>query len=184
MLPRHNLSFCACKTAWLAPEIQVSMGPSPYLWFCIQNSDIFYQNYKSLCSQTSLVVLCMQNSVIWTRIKSYMGSIPHLWFCVCKTATLGLELQVSVGPRPHLSFRASKIAWLASQSLISIGPWTHLWCFDAKQWLLDQNNKSLCVHLSFCACNASVISTRITCLYRSQIWSVVFACKTATFGPE
>ena len=24
-----------------------------------------------------------------------MGYSSHLWFCVCKTATLGLELQVS-----------------------------------------------------------------------------------------
>ena len=30
----------------------------------------------------------------------------------------------------------------------------------------------------------SVLSTRITCLYVSQPSSVVFACKTATFGPE
>ena len=30
----------------------------------------------------------------------------------------------------------------------------------------------------------SVINTRITCLYGSQPLSVVFACKTATFGPE
>ena len=28
-----------------------------------------------------------------------MGSSPHLWFCVCKTATLGLELQVSAGEK-------------------------------------------------------------------------------------
>ena len=24
----------ACKTATLGPELQVSMGPSPHLWFC------------------------------------------------------------------------------------------------------------------------------------------------------
>ena len=30
---RNNLSFCACKTAWLAPEVPVSMCPSPHLWF-------------------------------------------------------------------------------------------------------------------------------------------------------
>ena len=26
--------FFALKTAYLAPELQVSMGPSPHLWFC------------------------------------------------------------------------------------------------------------------------------------------------------
>ena len=33
MSPRPNLSFCALKTMWLAPELHVSMGPSPHLWF-------------------------------------------------------------------------------------------------------------------------------------------------------
>ena len=50
-----------------------------------------------------------------------MGPTPHLWFCACKTATLGLELQVSVGSRRHL------------------------WFLHAKQRLLDRNNKSLWV---------------------------------------
>ena len=34
MGPRHDLSFCACKTAFLASQSLVSMGPSPHLWFC------------------------------------------------------------------------------------------------------------------------------------------------------
>ena len=37
-----------------------------------------------------------------------MGPIPHLWFCACKTAPLGLELQVSVGARPLLRFLHAK----------------------------------------------------------------------------
>ena len=40
--------------------------------------------------------------------KDYMGSNLHLWCCACKTATLGLELQVSVGPSPYLWFVHSK----------------------------------------------------------------------------
>ena len=50
-----------------------------------------------------------------------MCSSPRLWFCACKTATLALELLVSMGPRPHLCF------------------------LHAKHRLLDQNNKSLWV---------------------------------------
>ena len=50
-----------------------------------------------------------------------MGSSTHLWLSALKTATLGLELQVSVGPRPHLLF------------------------LQAKQRLLDQINMSLWV---------------------------------------
>ena len=38
-----------------------------------------------------------------------------------------------------------KTAWLASELLVSIGPSLHVWFLDAKQQLLDRNNKSLCV---------------------------------------
>ena len=62
----------------------------------------------------------MQYNVISTRMTCLYGSQPLSVVLACKTATLGLELQVSVGPRPHL------------------------WFLHAKQRLLDQNNKSLC----------------------------------------
>ena len=62
----------------------------------------------------------MQYNVISTRMTCPYGSQPLSVVLACKTATLGLELQVSVGPRPHLLF------------------------LHAKQRLLDQNNKSLC----------------------------------------
>ena len=32
-LPMHDLSFCSFTRACVASEIQVSMGPSPHLWF-------------------------------------------------------------------------------------------------------------------------------------------------------
>ena len=104
----------------------------------------------------------------------------------CKTATFGPNLQVSMGTRPHLSFCACKTVWLASEWLVSMGPSPHLWFLDAKQRLLDQNNKSLWVPditCRFCTQNR-VISSRITSLYGSQLSYVVFACKTATFGPN
>ena len=34
MGPIPYMSFFAFKTAPLAPDLQVSMGPSPHLWFC------------------------------------------------------------------------------------------------------------------------------------------------------
>ena len=46
--PRHDLSFCGCKTAWLASEVLVSMGPSPHVWFLDANQRPFDQNSKSL----------------------------------------------------------------------------------------------------------------------------------------
>ena len=120
----------ASKTASFGPELHVSMGPRPHLWFlhakqrlldlnyislwvpglicgfCMQNS-VFWTRITCLYgSQASPVVLCMKNSVISTRILVPMGPSPRLWFCACISATLGPELHVSVGPRPHLSFCA------------------------------------------------------------------------------
>ena len=65
-------------------------------------------------------------------------------------------------------------------------PSAQLGLLHAKQRLLDPNIKSLWVPDITCRFvhAKSVISTRITSLYGSQPSSVVFACKTATFGPE
>ena len=74
-----------------------------------------------------------------------MGSSPHLWFCACNTAALGLEKQVSMGPRHDLSFCACTTACLALELPVSMGPRPQLWILIAKQRLLVQNYKSLCV---------------------------------------
>ena len=39
----------ACKTAWLASESLVSMGPSPHLWFLQAKQRLLDPNSKSLC---------------------------------------------------------------------------------------------------------------------------------------
>ena len=67
-----------------------------------------------------------------------------------------------------------------------MGPSPHLWFLHAKQRLLDPNNKSLWSQRSpvVLCMKYSVISTRITCLYKSQPLSEVYAGKTAPFGPE
>ena len=54
---------------------------------------------------------------------------------MCKTATLGPELQVSMGPRPHLWFFAFKTVTLAPELQVSMGPSPHLWFLHAKQRL-------------------------------------------------
>ena len=48
MGPRPHLSLCACKTAPLAPELQISMDPSPHLRFYQAKRRLLDQNYKSL----------------------------------------------------------------------------------------------------------------------------------------
>ena len=75
----------ACKTATLGPEYTSLHG-----------------------TQTSPVILCMQNNVISIRFASLHGTQPLLDVFVCKAATLGPELQVSMGPRLHLCFLHSK----------------------------------------------------------------------------
>ena len=48
MSPRPHLSFCACKIAWLASELLVTMGPSPYLWFWHAKQPVLYPNNECL----------------------------------------------------------------------------------------------------------------------------------------
>ena len=80
-----HLWFCACKTASLGPELQVSVSPRPHLWIC---------TCKTACLPLESLVS--------------MGPRPHLWICACKTACLPPELQVSMGPSPHLRFLHAK----------------------------------------------------------------------------
>ena len=88
---------------------------------CVENSEFRTKIACLYGSKTSPVILCMQNSVPIIRITSLYGSKPSSVVFGCKTATLGPDLQVCMGPRPHLSF------------------------LDAKQRLMDQKSKSLCV---------------------------------------
>ena len=53
-------------------------------------------------------------------MQHYIASSHHLWFCACKTAPLGLELQVSVGQRPHQCFFHTKQR-LYDQTYKSVG---------------------------------------------------------------
>ena len=110
MGPRHHLCFHACKTACLASELLVSVGPSSHLWFLHANSDFWTRITSLYGSQISPVVMCMQYSVISTRLSSLYVSLPSSVVFACKTTTFGPELQVSMGPIHHLSFCACNTA--------------------------------------------------------------------------
>ena len=70
----------------------------------------------------------MPNNEIRIRITSLYGFQPSfVFFFAFKSATLGLELQVSMGPRPHLWFFANKTATLPPELQVSTGPSPHLW---------------------------------------------------------
>ena len=76
MGPRPHLSFCACKRTWLASEVLVSMGPRPHQWlFLLSKLRLFAQELQAFMSPSPYPVdLCMQNSFFWIRITSLYGS--------------------------------------------------------------------------------------------------------------
>ena len=119
----------------------------------------------------------MQSTVPSIRITSLYGSQSSSVVFAFKTATFGAEFQGFMGPRHDLSFCACKTAWLASELLVSMSPSSHVCFWDAKQRLLDQNDKSIWVlALISCLVNAnSDFRTRLTCLYGSQTSSVVLS---------
>ena len=155
----HHLWFCACKTAPLGLELQVSVGQRPHLCFFMQNSDFmtrltsllgFQPSPVVLCiqssdfstwianlygSQPSPVTFCMQNSVPSIKITSLYGSQPSSVVFACKTATFGPEKLVSMCPRYHLQFCASNAVWLAPELHVSMGPSPSLWFLHSKQRL-------------------------------------------------
>ena len=162
--PRPHLSFCACKTGCLASELLVSMGPSPHLWFLHANSDICTRITSPWVSQTSPVVLCMQNRVPSIGITSLNGSQPSSVDFACKTETSRGELQVSMGPRPHLSLCACKPSSLAPELQVSMIPRPHLSFYTCKTETFGpelQVSMGPRPHLSFCACKTAWLSPEI-----------------------
>ena len=121
----------------------------------MQNND-FWTIITSLNdTQTSPVVLCMQNSVISIRNTSLCWSQPSSVVFACKTATFGPELEVSMGTRSLLSFCARKIAWLVPEIVVSMFASPHLWfcaCKTATLGLEIQVYVGPRPHLWFCAC--------------------------------
>ena len=210
MDPRYDLSFCAFTTAWLAPELLGSIGPSPHLWFLHAKQRLLDQSTSLLGYQTSPVVLCMQNSVICTRIKRLYGfqlslvllcmqnsdfrtRITSLWrridrtCCLCKqnndfwtriTSLYGSQTSPVIFCLQNSmpSFRITSLYWSQSSSVF-LHSKQRLWTRITN--LYGSQTSPVVLYRQY-----SVISTRITCLYRSQRLSEVFACITATFGPE
>ena len=76
MDPSYHMPFCDCNAARLAPELLVPMGPSPHLWLLHAKERILVQSKSLYGYQTSLVVLCMQNGVIYTRMTRLHGFQP------------------------------------------------------------------------------------------------------------
>ena len=133
--------------------------PSSVVLF-MQNSDIRTRLTSLHGTQTSSVVLSTHNNVLSTRITRLYGFQPSPVVLWMQTANLALEWLVSIGPSPHLRF------------------------LHANQRHLDQNCMSQWVPDITCDFLHAKPSIRITSVYECQPSSVVFACKTAPFGPE
>ena len=124
---KQRLSDQNCKSLWI---------PALICGFFIQNSAFSTRITSLHGSQTSPVVLCMQYSVIIPRINSLYGSqnssvvlcmqnsvisiiITNLYWSqsssvvfICKAATFGTELQLSICPRLRLLICECKTACL------------------------------------------------------------------------
>ena len=130
-------------------------------------------------SQTSPVVVCMQNNEINIRNASLYEYQPSSVLFACKTATLWPELQVSIGPTPHLWFFAFKTATLSPELQVTMGPSPHLWFLHAKQdfwiWIINLYGSQTSPMVLWM--QNSVISGRNTSLHWSQTSSEVFQAK-------
>ena len=159
MCPRPHLSLCACKTSWLAPELQVSVCPRPHLSFCTCKT--------AWLAQESLVS---------------MGPSPHLWFLHAKQRVLD-QIYNSLWI-PDLTFRFvhAKTAWFPPEWQVYMGSSPHLWFKHAKQRILDWNKKYLSHR-----CNLSLCASNQSDLHQNDKFIMVpalISCKTATLRPD
>ena len=145
------------------------MGPSPHLWFLHAKQRLLDQ-YTSLYGfQTSPVVLCMQNSVICTRISSLHGFQPSsVVLCMQNSdfrtrhtslygsqsssvvlsthnGVLSTRIKRQYGSQPSPVVLCMQTPSLALDLLDSIGPSPHLRFLQSNQRLLDQNCMSVWV---------------------------------------
>ena len=145
----------------------------------MQNSGFRTRLTSVYWSQTSSVVLSTHNSVLSTIIKSQYGFQPSPVVLCMQTATLALELLVSIVPCPHLRFlhanqrpldENNKSLWVPALICVFLscktatlwpdlqvceGPRPHLWFWAhitaclAQEW---KDNMGSSPHLWFCAC--------------------------------
>ena len=155
MCPRPLLSFCAFKTTWLASEILVSIGLSPHLFFCMQNSDFWIGITSLYGSQTSPVYLWMQNRVLRSRMT-----------LVCRSQPLSVVLCIQ---NSDFSIR---ITSLYGSQASPVELWMHKSVLRSRMTLVYCSQPSSVV---LCIQNSD-FSIRITSLYGFHPSFVAFAC--------
>ena len=151
------------QTATLALELLVSIVHCPHLRFLHKNQRLLDQSTSLYGYLTSLVVLCMQNGVIYTRMTSLHGFQPSSVVLFLQNSDFETRLTSLYGSQ------SSSVVLSTHNSVLSTRI-KRLYGFQPSPVVLGMQN--------------SDFRTRITCLYGSQPSSVIFACKTVTFGPE
>ena len=121
----------------------------------MQSSDFRTRLTSVYGSQTSSVVLGTPNSVLSTRIKRQYGFQPSPVVLFMQTATLALEILVSIVPSSHLWFLHTKSDFWTRIANLYGSQLSH-----AVLWL-----------------QCSAISTRTTCPYGSQPLPAVLRAK-------
>ena len=205
-----HLWSCACKTATLAYELLVSIGPSPHLWFLCAKQWLVDQHTSLYGYQTSPVVLCMLNIVITSRMTSFYGFQPSSVVFFIQNSDLMTKIACLYGYKtspvifcmqnsepsiritslyvfhPPCAVYGCKTATLGPDLQVCMGPSPHLWLLYAKQRLVDQHTSLYGYHTSpvVLCIQTNMISTRITSFYGFQPSSVVLYMKTATSGPD
>ena len=151
------------QTAWLAPELLVSMDSSPHLWFCAFKTATFRSNCLCLwvpdlaCdllqanSVPSIrntshygfsllsVVLCMENSDFMTRHTSLYGSqTSHVVMCLQNTV-ISITITSLYGSQPSYVDSGFKTATFGPEKQVSMGPRPHLsLCTCKTAWLASE----------------------------------------------
>ena len=97
-----------CKTAWFAPEWQDYIASSHHLWFCACKTAPLGLELQVSVGQNHICAFSCKTATLWPDLQVCWDSSHHLWFCACKAATLAHELLVSMGPSPHLWFLQAK----------------------------------------------------------------------------
>ena len=198
MGPRHDLSFCACKTAWLASELLVFMSPSPHVWsldakerlldrinkslcvpditclFCMQNSVISNWITSLSGSQPSSVVLSTHNSVPSTRIKSLYGFQPSPVVLCLHNSDFNTWIASLYGSQPSSVVFACKTATLGPDLQVCMGPSPHLFFGCKTAWFAPewQDYIASSPHLWFCACKTAPLGLelKVSVCQRPHLW--------------
>ena len=134
--PRPHLWFFAFETATLAPELQVSMGPSRHLWCLLAKQRLLDQNYKSPRVPDLTCRFVLQNIVISTRITNLHGSQTSPVVLCLQNNMISIRITSLYGCQPSYVVFACKTATFGSELQVSMGPRLRLLICECKTaWL-------------------------------------------------